>query len=62
MRETIWNFIREEDGVAVADMTLLMAALCGLALAVGTQVSNGMEVLSGELEATVVAQDASAAW
>lgn len=62
MRNTIKNFIREEDGVAVADMTLLMAALVGLALAVATQVSNGMEVLSGELEATVIAQDAGPAW
>ncbi len=62
MRKAINNFINAEDGVAVADMTLLMAALCGLALAVSTQVSNGMEELTGELEQTVIAQDASAAW
>lgn len=62
MRTEIRDFIVAEDGVATTDMTLLMAALCGLALAISSQVSNGMEDLSGELETTIIAQDANAAW
>jgi Flp pilus assembly pilin Flp len=62
MTKTIHDFCTNEDGAAVADMTILMAALVGLALAVTSSVSGGMEDLTGELEETMVAQDANAAW
>lgn len=54
MIKTIQNFLHAEDGAAVVDMTMLMAALVGLALAVTASVSNGMEDLTGELETTMV--------
>ena len=62
MRTIIENFLREESGASVVDMTILMAALSGLALAVMTQVSNGMDDLTNEMEATIIAQDAAPAW
>lgn len=54
MKTMIKNFLRAEDGASVVDMTMLMAALVGLALAVSAQVSNGMEDLSGDLETALV--------
>lgn len=62
MTNVIKNFLHTEDGAAVVDMTMLMAALVGLALAVTASVSNGMEDLSGELETTMVDHDVSAAF
>lgn len=54
MKKMMKTFLKAEDGAAVVDMTMLMAALVGLALAVTVQVSDGMEGLSGELETTMV--------
>lgn len=62
MKKAVMTFLADEDGASVVDMTMLMAALAGLALAVSVQVSNGMEDLTGELSSTVAAQDADAAW
>ncbi len=62
MLNAIKTFAKSEDGASVVDMTMLMAALTGLALAVTTQVAGGLEDLSGDVEATVAAQDAGAAW
>lgn len=62
MKTMIKDFMRTEDGAAVVDMTMLMAALVGLCLAVSVQVSNGMEDLTGDLETTLVDQDADAAF
>lgn len=62
MKNTIKNFLADESGVAVVDMTMLMAALVGLALAISAQVSSGMSDLTGELKDTIIAQDAEAAW
>lgn len=56
------EFLRDEDGAAVVDMTMLMAALVGLALAVTVSVSNGMEDLSGDLSTTMVDHDVKAAF
>lgn len=62
MLNVLKNFAKSEDGSSVVDMTMLMAALTGLALAVTTQVAGGLEDLSGDIETVVVAQDADAAW
>lgn len=62
MTHIIQNFLRTEDGAAVVDMTMLMAALVGLALSVTATVSNGMNGLSGDLETTMVNHDADAAF
>ncbi len=62
MTHMIKDFIKDEDGVALVDMTMLMAALVGLAMAISAQVSSGMSDLTGELEEVIVAQDADAAW
>lgn len=62
MKQAFYNFIEIEDGAAVVEMTILMAAFCGLALAVMTQVGGGMDVLTTEMEETIIAQDAEAAW
>ena len=62
MMHLIKTFAKNEDGASVVDMTMLMAALAGLALAVTTQVATGLEDLTGDLEETVIAQDASPAW
>ena len=62
MKKAILTFLAQEDGATVVDMTLLMAALVGLCIAISTMVSNGMGVLSTELRDTVIAQDAGPAW
>ncbi|MEP3346502.1 MAG: hypothetical protein ABJN34_15735 [Litoreibacter sp.] len=62
MFNTIKKFALTEDGAAVVDMTMLMAALVGLALAVTASVSNGMEDLSGELSTTMVDHDVNPAF
>lgn len=62
MKHTLENFLSSEDGGGVVDMTMLMAALAGLALAVTTQVSGGMADLTGELETVMINQDAGPAW
>lgn len=62
MTKMFKEFLRTEDGAAVVDMTMLMAALVGLALAVTATVSNGMEDLSGDLSTTIIDQDANAAF
>jgi len=62
MKNSILKFLAEEDGASVVDMTLLMAALVGLCLAVTASISNGLGDLSSELGATVSARDAGPAW
>ncbi len=62
MKNTVKNFLADESGLAVVDMTMLMAALVGLALAISAQVSSGMSDLSAELKDRIIAQDAEAAW
>lgn len=62
MKKFLNEFATNEDGGGVVDMTMLMAALAGLALAVTTQVSGGMEDLSGELEVVMIEHDAGPAW
>lgn len=62
MIDTLKNFLTSEDGAAVAEMTILMAAFAGMALAVTFMVGGGLEVLTLEMESVVTAQDAAAAW
>ncbi len=62
MTNILRDFYTNEDGAAVVDMTILMAALVGLAMAVTASVSGGLEDLSGELEDTMVAHDTGPAW
>lgn len=62
MLSSFTTFLRTEDGAAVVDMTMLMAALVGLALAVTASVSNGMEDLSGELSTVMIDHDVNPAF
>ena len=62
MTKTFEKFLRTEDGAAVVDMTMLMAALVGLALAVSTTVSNGMGDLSNDLSTTLVNENVDPAF
>lgn len=62
MKKAILNFLAQEDGATVVDMTMLMAALVGLCIAVTSLVSNGMDVSSGELRDTVMAVETGPAW
>ena len=55
-------FLAEEDGATVVDMTMLMAALVGLSLAITAQVSNGMENLSGDIADTTAGIEVGPAW
>jgi Flp pilus assembly pilin Flp len=62
MFKFVKSFMADEDGATTVDMTMLMAALVGLSLAITAQVSNGMEDLSGDLSDTVAARDVGPAW
>lgn len=62
MLNFVKSFLTDEDGATVVDMTMLMAALVGLSLAITVQVTNGMEDLSGDLSATVSTRDTGPAW
>lgn len=62
MKKAICAFWAEEDGATVVDMTMLMAALVGLCIAVTSLVSNGMSVSSGELRDTVMGVEVGPAW
>ncbi len=62
MKKAIFTFLAQEDGATVVDMTMLMAALVGLCIAVTTLVSNGMNVSSGELRDTTMAVNVGPAW
>lgn len=62
MKNAVKAFLADEDGATVVDMTMLMAALVGLTLAISVQVSNGMSSLSSEMKETIMAQDAEPAW
>ena len=62
MMKAFNKFLRSEDGAAVVDMTMLMAALVGLALAVSTTVSNGMGDLSNDLSTTLVDENVDPAF
>ena len=62
MKDLFLAFLADEDGASTTDMVLLMAALVGLCLAVTSVISRGLDDLSGDVEATIIAQDAEAAW
>ncbi|MEM6409773.1 MAG: hypothetical protein AAF700_15340 [Pseudomonadota bacterium] len=52
----------DESGATVVDMTMLMAALVGLCLAVTVQVTNGMENQTDDLSQTLIDRPVGAAW
>lgn len=56
------EFLSAENGGTTVDMTMLMAALIGLAIAVTTQVSGGIGNLTSDLETVLVEKGADAAW
>ncbi|WP_298296374.1 hypothetical protein [uncultured Litoreibacter sp.] len=62
MKNAVLTFLANEDGASVVDMTMLMAALCGLALAITAQVSNGAEDASADLSDAVTAVGVGPAW
>lgn len=62
MTKIFKEFLANEDGAAVVDMTMLMAALVGLCLSVMTLVNTGVADLTGDIETIVLAQDTGAAW
>lgn len=62
MTNVMKTFWADENGATVVDMTMLMAALVGLCLAVTVQVSNGMGTASGELSTTVTDVPVDQTW
>ncbi len=62
MFEVVKTFWKDEDGATVVDMTMLMAALVGLCLAVTVQVTNGMENQTEDLSQTLVDRPVGPAW
>ena len=62
MTNALKTFWADEDGATVVDMTMLMAALVGLCLAVTVQVSNGMDAATSELSDTVAGIQVGPAW
>ena len=55
MTNLIKNFAKSESGAVTVDWVVLTAALVGLGLAVMAVVSGGIEDLSGEIQASLVA-------
>ncbi len=55
MTNMIKNFASNESGAVTVDWVVLTAALVGLGLAVMAVVSGGIEDLSGEIQASLVA-------
>jgi hypothetical protein len=53
--QMITNFAKSESGAVTVDWVVLTAALVGLGLAVMAVVSGGIEDLSGEIQASLVA-------
>ncbi len=62
MLGSIKTFLSEEDGATTVDMTMLMAAVVGLSMAVASQVSDGTAALTQELSSTVSERSTDAAW
>ncbi|WP_298260696.1 hypothetical protein [uncultured Litoreibacter sp.] len=58
MTKTLHSFLRSEEGATLVDMTMLMAAIAGLALAVTTTMSIGNEDLTSDQPAPAIAQAA----
>ena len=57
MTNLINSFFQSESGAVTVDWVVLTAALVGLGLAVMAVVSGGIEDLSGEIQASLVAAD-----
>ena len=53
--QMITTFAKSESGAVTVDWVVLTAALVGLGLAVMAVVSGGVEDLSGEIQASLVA-------
>ncbi|MEM7473017.1 MAG: hypothetical protein AAF340_16840 [Pseudomonadota bacterium] len=62
MFEVVKTFLKDESGATVVDMTMLMAALVGLCLAVTVQVTNGMDNQTEDLSTTLIDRPVGAAW
>lgn len=62
MIKLINDFIKDEDGASTVDMTMLMAAIVSLTLAVMTLMNTGISVQSGEISNFLIAQDVGPAW
>ena len=62
MIKLINDFIIDEDGASTVDMTMLMAAIVSLTLAVMTLMNTGISVQSGEISNFLIAQDVGPAW
>lgn len=61
MTNLIKNFAQSESGAVTVDWVVLTAALVGLGLAVMAVVSGGIQDLSGEIQASLLEADPSAA-
>ncbi|MEM9432584.1 MAG: hypothetical protein AAGA12_01575 [Pseudomonadota bacterium] len=61
-KQSLVDFLNDEDGASVVDMVVLMSFLCAVAIAVMIYVGDGLTFLTGEIEDTVTEQDADAAW
>lgn len=62
MKQKIAEFLLDEDGASTVDMTMLMAALVGLCLAVSATVAAGIEDLSGDTSSHMQGIEVGAAW
>jgi len=50
MSKLFTNFVADESGAVTVDWVVLTAGVVGVALAVMSSVSNGLEDLSGDIE------------
>ena len=55
----IINFAADESGAVTVDWVVLTAAIVGLGIAVMASVSDGLEDLSGDIEAQLTSQGIS---
>lgn len=55
----IKNFAADESGAVTVDWVVLTAAIVGLGIAVMASVSDGLEDLSGDIEAQLTGQGIS---
>ena len=55
----IKNFAADESGAVTVDWVVLTAAIVGLGIAVMASVSDGLEDLSGDIEAQLTTQGIS---
>ncbi len=59
MTALIKNFAKSESGAVTVDWVVLTAAIVGLGLAVMAVVSGGVEDLTGEIQESLVTQNAN---